>query len=160
MANGKKRPRMSKTEMAMRSPVWMASKRSPMAESAQAKLGLEARMAFHRITQGECADDDPDELALTSNVALILCEWGYGGEYLQGVKDAQDALLAAQLRANSGAVFNFDSAGRHAVQVLLELYEQQLAICDHAVIMKAMATAADRIRSGDVVAIGWDAPSR
>lgn len=159
MATGRKKPRraISRTELALRSPVWAANKAAPMQQDKAATLVVDARMALHRIAHGDCRDEDPDELAMAGNVAMILAEWGWGEEYLPQIQDAQHALVAAQERANRGATFALDGPGMQAVRVMLEVFEQHLAVCGHREIMRALATAADRIRRGHVLGTHWAA---
>lgn len=166
MSAGKKKPRrrpMSRTEMALRSPIWGAMKSQPMDERGVATLVVDARMALQRITAGECRDDDPDELALAANVSMILTEPQFadrsGLEHDEGLtqatRDAQDALMHAQRRANEGKAFGFTGEELGHVRAMLDLYEQQLQQIPHREVMRAMATAADRIRQGQVIGSNW-----
>lgn len=154
MATGRKPRRpMSKAELAVRSPVWMASKRAPMQEDAQAKLVVRVRMAFHRITLGEGDDTDSADVANAANIAMVLCEMEHGAEYLPRVLAAQDAIVTAQHRANAGQGFTFDAPGRQAVLDMLDLYEQQVNVATHEDVMRALATCADRMRAGHAVEV-------
>lgn len=158
----RRRP-MSRTEMAVRSPVWGALKADPMAAGAVSELVVGARMALHRITTGDCQDDDPDSLASCVNVSLMLCEFAvepgrdvdYGQSHIEEVRAAGDALVRAQQRANAGASFAFTGPELESVRVMLDLFEQQVQVVPHREVLQALATAAARIRQGQVIRAEW-----
>jgi hypothetical protein len=162
MAKGKTRRHkpMGRNEMLLRNPVWAADKHKPMPQSTEARLMVDARMALHRIMTGVARVDDPDELASAANVAMILCEWDEAGsrEHLPLVIAGQNALVAAQLRANSGGAYTFTPEEEGNVRLMAELYEQLLQACDYARVVRALAAAADRIRAGQVTRAGWTTP--
>lgn len=156
MAHGQKKPRktISRDELAMRNPVWGASKRQPMEVAQIARLIVEARMAFHRIVNGEATEDDPECLGTPSNIAMVLCERDVGEEYLPQVQAAQAALLAAHDRerdVGKPQAFTFTEDEAASVSLLLDLFEQQLAMASHLEVMQALAIAIERVRSGDVI---------
>lgn len=155
--NGLRRPRkvLGSAELAVRSPVWLAQKQGPMSEEHRTNMVVEARLAFHRITNGYPEEDDPDGLAVVVNVGMVLCEWGVAGsaEYLPLALEARDALQRAHLRSNDGTgkAFNFDGPGIESWRRMLELHEAHLEAAGNEMIMRALVEVAVRIRNRQAI---------
>lgn len=152
MAGAKKKRRaLSRNELLARNPVWRAGLKGSLTGTKQTELALRARLAFDSIVSGRVSPGDPDELAVVSNICLLLCEKGIGAEYLERVKQAQEAILSAQRRENDGKAFNFTGPERAAVLDLLDLHEQHLMCASELQFIEALAEVEVRIRSGDYV---------
>lgn len=161
MAKGGKKPRrhMHPALMAAKNPVWAAFKARPNTDEEVARMMTEARMALHRVTIGEMRETDPDDLAFPTNIAMILCE-GIGksaeekellNAYLPTAFAAQQALMAALRRAESGQRFGFTGPEIEAMKVLMELWEAQLQQLPQRDLLLAMMEAHHRIRTGNVL---------
>lgn len=166
MANGskKRRRKPGTAELMVSNPIWRSMKAAPMEDGASTKLVIEARMALARITSGQTRAGDPDELAFATSIALILAEFNsdkpehervFAEDHVPDVILAQEALMHAQKRANAGSSYGFAGPELQAVQLALDLFEQQLLHWPHRNVMDAMRAAAHRIRNGQVMKLEW-----
>lgn len=101
---------------------------SEMDPSQVRDLQLMGHAALTAITNGQGTEIDIDNLAMISNLSLVLAEMGLGADLLPDVKAGQDAVLALQARfARLGRV---GAAGHElrALNALIELHDAQLEI--------------------------------
>lgn len=115
-------------------------------------LQLIGHAALTAITRGQGVEVDIDNLALISNVSLVLAEMGLGADLLPDVMAGQDAVLALQARfARLGRVGAGGDELR-ALNGLLELHDAQLDIPPTVEEMrKAIAEVKRRRENGHVM---------
>jgi len=146
-----KRRRLSRTELLTRNPVWRSLKPSPMQQSAQVDLQLDAYSALDEIMFGRGMHEHLDSLACATNLALLLCERGAGRERLEDVTAAQLGITRARHRADQGKAIALDGPAVQPLRAALELLGQQMAIVAQGDITDALNEVMRRISTGHVL---------
>jgi len=91
-------------------------------------LQLIGHAALTAITQGKGVEGDIDNLALISNVALVLAEMGLGADLLNEVLQGQQAVISMQERLEQTGRVGASGPALYALNVLLEVHDAQLDI--------------------------------
>jgi hypothetical protein len=118
------------------------------------------RIGYHgalaAVIHGNATDTDANALALASNVAMLLCEYGIGREYLPDVLEAQNAVIALQQRRERAGKYGVTGTELAKLQTLLDLHDAQLDSedCKEFVLIGALNECKRRVASGHVVRIG------
>jgi hypothetical protein len=128
--------------------------REPLPVDHRRTLSIGYHGALESMTKGRGTEDDADMLALASNVALLLCEQGFGPNYLGEVKKAQTSLMALQGRFSQLGRYVLDGAGLGQLQTLLELHDAQLAEpdCTEGLLAAALSEIRRRMGAGNTLA--------
>jgi len=92
-------------------------------------------------------------LAASLNVALVLCDRGFGTEYTDEIKTAQAALMRAHKRNSDGKSWALDADGIKAVRAALSLHDAQVEVAARKEIRLAISEIAERVRNGDVMEV-------
>ena len=126
------------------------SSTAPLGAGQLRDLGLAYHGALAALTQGNGTWDDCNTLALASNVALLLCEYGLGGDELEAVKAAQDAVVRLVLRGKPSGRYVLTGAELRDLQALLALHDAQLAHeeCTRRVVIEVLRRIRNRIAEG------------
>jgi hypothetical protein len=120
--------------------------------SEQTAMSVVYWAAFDDMAQGRGDETHFDSLAGAVNLALVLAERaGNNTEAIAHIQAAQDALMRARARKEMIGRFGFDGQGYSAVQTVLDLHDQQLALCTGKQMIEAMNEAIRRMRAGDVL---------
>lgn len=155
-------------EVAISLPDDLWSLSAPLAGGHQVDLCLQCRAAIHAIQDGSADYGDANVLAEASNLAMVIAEHGIGGEYIDVVHEAQEALMRIKQRVNKARDkalrqgtppqmirdhYVGDGPGLQALKDLVELHEQQLAHedCTAAVVIWALQETRKRIAFGNVL---------
>lgn len=110
-----------------------------------AKISVDTRLAWHRLTHGEGTEPDFDLLANSSNVCLVLAE-PLGELAAETVLRAQDAIRSMQARYLRTGRFGADAAALATVPEMLDLYDQFLAHGSPKVMTDALEATVKRMR--------------
>lgn len=154
MAHGQKKKRkvLTKAQQALGNPVWAALRQDPLTVEKQAALVVAARTAHERIATGHPEPDDSQSLAQASNIALILCEWGHGAEWIEEVRKAQDALVASMKQhQDTGQLFALGPAENAYVENMLDVFQQQVALVGGTTVTRALGVSLQRLAQGNAV---------
>lgn len=154
MATNKK-PRKRYRPMRMRvAPLQMLGERDPTPlEADQTRdLMIGAHSALAAVESGVGTEEDVATLACTSNIALILCEQGFGTEYIPEVQEAQRHIVGLDERARDRQSILLSGPGIIACRRLLELHDAQLGLpeCSVGRLRAAMRVVLDRMAQGHV----------
>ena len=114
-------------------------------EDEAAKISVDARLAWHRLTHGDGTEPDFDLLANSSNVCLVLAE-PLGELAAETVLRAQDAIRSMQARYHRTGRFGADAAALSTVPEMLDLYDQFLAHGSPRVMTDALEATVKRMR--------------
>jgi len=91
-------------------------------------LMIAVHSSLKAIRDGAGREEDVIQLAVASNITLILAEAGLGREYIPEVKTAQRHILRlSRLWAQWGRV-DLDGDGLEAIRRMLELHDEQIAM--------------------------------
>lgn len=114
-------------------------------------LGMAVHTCIERLRTGNGIEIDWHTLAAAVNVSLVLCERGIGAEYIDDVKNAQDALLNILDRQRRTGRWAFDGSAYVALTRAVELHEAQLAAVTRDGARAAMLEVRRRVDRGEVL---------
>lgn len=98
----------------------------PMILSKSQDLALFAHTAVQALQIGSATDVDINNLAMISNVAMLLAECGYGAEALDQIEAAQNAVRSVRARhARTGRV-GCTGPELVAIREMVDIHDQQL----------------------------------
>lgn len=123
----------------------------PMVPDQLDGLGLAVHNAIQRMRLGLGDEQAWSDLAVATNISLILCERGWGSEHEADIITAQEALMRAQLRARDTGRWAFDGPGMQAVNHAIAVHELQLAVAPRVDCVAAMAECRRRMERGNVM---------
>ncbi len=123
---------------------------SPLTETYLVNLSLGIHAAFEMIRRG--GDEDAwHTLAQAANISLVLAERGFGEEYIEAIKSAQQALMRARARASSAGKWGFDGTGISDMRTLVELHDRQMEIATRATVREVIREMNRRMEAGDTL---------
>jgi len=96
---------------------------------AGTKLMLKNHVSFDEIREGRGDTDHVDNLISMVNCAEALAKRQLGRDWLEEIREAQDAIFHMAQRGVSGKPFIFTGQELQAVQTILELHDIQLRHC-------------------------------
>jgi hypothetical protein len=93
------------------------------------KLLIKNHVSFDEIREGRGTTAHVDNLITMVNCAEALAKRDLGSDWLDEIKQAQDAIYYMAQRGISGKSFLFTGIELQAVQTILELHDEQLKNC-------------------------------
>lgn len=118
----------------------------PADAEAQTRLKLGHHWAMLKLTRGEGTKEDWWEVSNAMNVAIVLCEHGYGGpEEIDDVKEAMLSLHQAKLRYRETGRLLFRGEEITAVNLGLDIHDAQMEYATVRDIELAIAECEKRI---------------
>lgn len=104
----------------------------------QVDLGMAYRGAYEALKTGHGVEGHFHTLACTANIALVMCERGFGAEYLDSAIHAQDAIVRCFARSKGLGKFLLDGDGIVAIAKLMDLHDAQLKIATNGDLRRAV----------------------
>lgn len=103
--------------------------RETLTPLALAEIIIHARTSLTSLMEGKGIEDDLANLAVASNIGLVLCEAGIGTEFIGVVKRAQEVIVRhTGIAQGHGIVPAFNAQDDITALVeLLDLHDQQIA---------------------------------
>ena len=123
----------------------------PLEQDQRTDLGIAYRMSFQSLRTGTGQEHDFHTIACTLNIALVLAERGYGAEWVERVKAAQDGLMRCQGRGQNTGRWGLDGEAMTALTDALALHDEQIALATQREIREAIAEVHRRITNGDTL---------
>ena len=110
---------------------WVISGFKKVAEvpDAGTNLMLKSHVSFDEIREGRGNTAHVDNLISMVNMAEALAKRQLGSDWLEEIGQAQDAIFAMAQRGVSGKPFLFTGEELKAVQIIMELHDEQLKNC-------------------------------
>ena len=110
---------------------WVISGFKKVAEvpDAGTKLLLKNHVSFDEIREGRGDTHHVDNLISMVNMAEALAKRQLGRDWLEEIREAQDAIYQMAQRGISGKPFLFTGLELQAVQTIMELHDEQLKQC-------------------------------
>jgi len=110
---------------------WVISGFKKVAEvpDAGTKLMLKNHISFDEIREGRGDTHHVDNLISMVNMAEALAKRQLGRDWLEEIREAQDAIYQMAQRGISGKPFLFTGLEIQAVQTIIELHDEQLRNC-------------------------------
>jgi hypothetical protein len=109
-----------------------------------AKISVDTRMAWHRLTHGEGTEADFDLLANTSNIALVRAE-ALGELAVETVLRAQASILQMRDRYRRTGRFGADAQALQTVPNMLDFYDQLLDHSSPQLMLEALEATVRRM---------------
>lgn len=98
----------------------------PMALEKSQDLALFAHTAVQALQTGSATDVDINNLAMISNIAMLLAECGYGAEALDQIETAQHAVNSIRARHVRTGRVGCSGPELVAIRDLVDIHDQQL----------------------------------
>jgi hypothetical protein len=110
---------------------WVISGFKKVAEvpDAGTKLMLKNHVSFDEVREGRGDTHHVDNLISMVNMAEALAKRQLGRDWLEEIREAQDAIYQMAQRGVSGKPFLFTGEELKAVQTIVELHDEQLRNC-------------------------------
>lgn len=121
----------------------------PMIEDQRISLDIAYRMALTEMLTGAGSMDAWEVCVCSLNIAMVLCEWGYGREYLPDVITALQGAYRAKVRADRTGKWGFDGPAIQAIKNALDIHEAQLLYATKEVTSEAMREVRRRKSEGN-----------
>jgi hypothetical protein len=96
---------------------------------AGTKLMLKNHVSFDEIREGRGSTEHVDNLITMVNMAEALAKRQLGRDWLHEIGEAQDAIFKMAQRGVSGKPFLFTGLELQAVELILNLHDEQLKNC-------------------------------
>jgi hypothetical protein len=124
---------------------------SPLTGEQQRDLGLAYHLSFQAMLNGG-TEEAWHALAATCNIALILCERGFGAEFENEIKAGMRALMRTKYRQRQTGSWAMDGEGISAMRTALEIHDAQVEIAERAEIRRALNEVYRRVEAGETYA--------
>ena len=122
----------------------------PLDPHAMTDLGIAYWAAFHQMLHGKAREEDWTMVVCSLNVALILCEQGFGREYEPYLVKALDGSFRCKMRADGLKVWRYDGEAINAIREALEVHDEQVKLATKGELRDALLEVLRRIESGNV----------
>lgn len=122
----------------------------PIDPHAMTDLGIAYWAAFHQMLHGQSREEDWTMIVVALNVALILCERGFGAEYTPYIIKAQTGAFITFQRAQGLGVWRFDGNTICAVREALEVHDEQVKLATKGELRDALIEVRRRVTEGHV----------
>lgn len=123
----------------------------PLDKSQQTEIGIAYHMAFEAMRKGVGQEGDFHTIACSLNIALILSERGYGAEWIDQIKAAQDGLMRCVARGQATGRWGLDGPAMTALSQALSLHDEQIELATQKEIREAVAEVHRRVIVGEVL---------
>lgn len=120
----------------------------PASGEAQTKLKVGYHWSMNNLTKGQGTVSDWQTVADALNVAMVLCEMNYGADYLPDLEKGMQAMLSLRNRYRQTNRFIFRAEEMQAVNLGLELHDEQIAIVPLVHMEKALDEVEKRLTPG------------
>ena len=130
MASNKKPKKKYRPKAVIPNPVaYVLSGMIAPTETIKNRLKVAYHWAMNSLTKGEGTPEDWQEVSNSINVAMILCERGFGSEYKPSLIKAAEAMTRMKERhKKEGKALLFKSDEMRVVNEALELHDAQLEV--------------------------------
>jgi len=122
---------------------------APLTDEQQRDLGLSFWMSFDAMLR-EPSGELWGNLSSALNIAIVLCERGFGAECEGEIKAAQEALMRARKRKAKSGSWALDAEGIKAVRAALTIHDEQTRVAERGEMRAALAEVYRRVGAGDV----------
>lgn len=122
----------------------------PVGAEQQDNLSREYRTAFVSLLSGGGGKDEWNTVVEALNIALVLCERGFGLEYEQSIVAALDAAVLAMSAYKETGKWEWPESLCAPIGQGLDIHSAQLEHTKQADVLSAIAEVARRIEANDV----------
>ncbi|KAA1012998.1 hypothetical protein FVF58_09410 [Paraburkholderia panacisoli] len=123
----------------------------PLNEQRQNEIALGHHLSFEALMR--CPTEEAwYDLAGNLNMALILCERGHGGEYIDDIKKAMIGMMRAKYRSDRTGSYALDADAIQSLKTALAVHDAQLEVAERSELRAAAKTIVGRANNGDIYA--------
>ncbi|GGI16394.1 hypothetical protein [Oxalicibacterium faecigallinarum] len=115
-------------------------------------LGIAYWAAFHQMLHGQAREEDWTMVTVALNTALILCEQGFGADWVDTINVALEGAWRSKLRADGLGVWRYDGNAICAIREALEMHDLQVEHANKGEIRAAFDEVRRRAVAGHVFA--------
>jgi hypothetical protein len=114
------------------------SLKKPLEQDKSIDISLANHTAISAVKNGKGIEDDLHTLAFSVNMSLILAEMGHGTEFIEEIKESQFAMFRTIQRFKKIQKVGFSGEDMLAIQEIIGLVDEQIAIAPKEQILKAI----------------------
>lgn len=107
-------------------------------------------IAFANLKTGHATEDAWGHVCFSLNLALVLCEMGFGKEWVETVVSALDGIFAAKQRGDKSGNYGLNGPAIQAIANALEVHDAQMEMATRGETAEAYSTVQKRIAAGNV----------
>lgn len=126
----------------------------PMSDEQITDPSVAFRMAFAQMLGGHASEQNwcvcGCVCVCSLDIALILCEYGIGEQYLPEINRALEGAFRAKLRAGRTGRWGFDGEAIQAIKTAFEIREEQIKIASKQQLREAIREVHRRDAAGNV----------
>jgi hypothetical protein len=138
----------------MRDPVkFVLMGMRPAEQDAQLKMKICLHSAMANLTKGAGTRSDWEELANGLNVGLVLCEMGYGKEFVEDLVSAQASMVLLRERYKETGRFIFRAEEMRCVNSALDIHDQQIELAPLKDFERAIMAVNAALAKGNFVTV-------
>lgn len=125
----------------------------PLNEKDRADMELSYVISVDRLAHGKATAEDLGNLGFMCNVSMVLCERDFGAEYLDEVRVAQRAVIAAMAHGMKGRTMGVTGDQLALVRRAYQLHMAQCEIAGRGHLLAAGKEVTRRQTVGDVMKV-------
>lgn len=125
--------------------------KKPIEEGKKTDISLANLIAISAIKSGKGVEEHLHTLAYSVNMCLILSEMGYGDEFVEDIKNAQYSVVRTIKRLKATGKIGFSGSDMIAIQDIISLVDEQIALATKAEIEKASMEIRRRLKLGETL---------
>ena len=131
-------------------PAAWITKRIPLASDQQRDIGIAYHASLQAILRGHGNEQTWCTLACSLNIALMLCEQGFGAGHIDDIKHAQNAMMTCRTRAEIHNKYGFTGDEARLVMAACTIHDEQISRASKAKIDWALREVHNRIEAGEI----------
>jgi hypothetical protein len=116
----------------------------------QKDWAVDCKTALVLLKNGNGGLDDWNKVTEVLNVALVLCERGFGPEWLDTIVEAQDQIFVVKMCFERTGAWGWSDAANDAINEGIDVYAAQLEVTKQADVLSAFAEVTRRIEQQQV----------
>lgn len=135
-----------------RDPAAWINKRMPLPEDQQRDIGIAYRASLQAMLRGHGTEQTWSTLAVSLNIALMLCQQGFHAGKIAVIRRAQEAMITCRNRADVHNRYGFTGDEARAVMTACNIHDEQTAMASKDQISTAIREVHRMVQNGEVFA--------
>lgn len=126
------------------------SMRIPIDGEQLTDLGVAYRMAYQQMTDGHATEENWCTVVTSLNIALVLAERCFDGQYAAEINKALEGAFRARVRALKCGSWGLDGQAMQDIKKVFDIHEAQMEMVTKLEIIGALDEVKKRIVTGNV----------
>lgn len=118
----------------------------PLPAERQANVVISYHTSIDALCEGRADAVHADTIIYALNIARLLVMRGLGGEYIEQINEAQEAMIRCHARHKATGRFGLDGPGLLAIRAVAGLHEAQIAQASQAELQGAIVEMHRRLK--------------